>query len=89
MPGHRLGASHAAVDGFPATALGVKNATLRAVLFGIGYWADVLRFVEKRLLRLGPLIGSTPSRSEFGAAFHQLSASGRQRPKTLLCMDAR
>lgn len=91
-PGGRiaqLGTPHAAIDRFPAATLVVKNATLHAVLSGIGYWADMLEFVEKRQLLLEPLIDSVHSRSEVGAAFGQLSASGRRRPKILLRMNAR
>ena len=72
-----------------SSALVVKNATLHAVLSGIGYWADMLEFVKKRALRLEPLVDSVHSRFEVGAAFGQLSASGRRRPKTLLRMNAR
>ena len=67
----------------------VKNATLHAVLSGIEYWADMLEFVKKRALRLEPLVDSVHSRFEVGAAFGQLSASGRRRPKILLRMNAR
>lgn len=91
-PGGRiaqLGTPHHAIDGFPAATLVVKNVTLHAVLSGIGYWADMLEFVEKRLLRLEPLVDSIHSRSEVGAAFGQLAASGRRRPKILLRMNAR
>jgi threonine dehydrogenase-like Zn-dependent dehydrogenase len=90
-PGGRiaqLGTPHAGIDRFPAATLVVKDATPHAVLSGIGYWADMLELVEMCLLRLEPLIDSVHSRFEVGAAFEQLSTSGRRRPKILLRMNA-